>query len=158
MGLSDQLAINLLARDGLYEISIRLNRSMWRERRRLDVTVPNSGKLEIYLSNLPAARFSSSATLVLWQFFIIRKWVVTLMRQILNVVQDVGPSLTPLNASAYIYSVGRMILKLFRTSFRIEKIVEMEPRSSRKKNKKKKKKKHVTSHLQELIIDYTRKR
>lgn len=74
---------------GLYEISIRLNRSMWRERRRLDVTVPNSGKLEIYLSNLPAARFS--ATLVPWQFFIIRKWVVILMRQILNVVQDVGP-------------------------------------------------------------------
>lgn len=91
MGLSDQLAINLLVRDGLYEISIRLNRSMWRGRRRLDVTVPNSGKLEIYLSNLPAPRFSSSsATLVPRQFFIIRKWVVTLMRQILNVVQDVG--------------------------------------------------------------------
>lgn len=55
MGSTDQLAINLLARDRLYEISIRLHRSMWRERRRLDVTVPNSGKLEIYLSNLPGA-------------------------------------------------------------------------------------------------------
>lgn len=105
---------------GLYEISIRLNRSMWRERRRLDVTVPNSGKLEIYLSNLPPARFSSSATLVPWQFFIIRKWVVILMRQILNAVQDVGPgslgAIPPLNAPAY--SVQGIILKL---SFRIEK-------------------------------------
>lgn len=143
---------------GLYEISIRLNRSMWRERRRLDVTVPNSGKLEIYLSNLPAARFS--ATLVPWQFFITRKWVVILMRQILNVVQDVGPP-----SRVLLHSFVKRI-HLFRSNNIkiIPYLFELKNRgtsiclsSSRKKEKRNT---YVAIHpyLQELIIDRTRKR
>lgn len=62
---SDQLAINRRACDRLYEISIRLHRSVCaltgaRARaRRLGVTVADSGKLEIYLSNLPGAHLTA---------------------------------------------------------------------------------------------------
>lgn len=78
---SDQLAINRCACDRLYEISIRLHRSVCPGRpRRLDVTVANSGKLEIYLSNLPDAHLIVVVVVALplspsSRFPIICKWV-----------------------------------------------------------------------------------